>query len=106
VVRTGDGSGLKRWLQCACFVTGSVATDGTAASSPGPNHEKRWLEIAVATIDFDGVPVKLFSAFDLTERKQAESQARLLAITDPLTGLDPGSVFQSATLPFGWDIQI
>jgi len=51
------------------------------------NHEKRWLEIAAATIDFDGVPVKLFSAFDLTERKQAESQARLLAITDPLTGL-------------------
>src|SRR5207244_10967819 len=29
----------------------------------------------------------LISAFDLTERKQAESQARLLAITDPLTGL-------------------
>jgi diguanylate cyclase (GGDEF)-like protein len=51
------------------------------------NHEKRWLEIAVATIDFDDVPVKLFSAFDLTERKRAESQARLLAVTDPLTGL-------------------
>src|SRR2546427_1652073 len=51
------------------------------------NHEKRWLEITVATIDFDGVPVKLFSAFDLTERKRAESQARLLAVTDPLTGL-------------------
>src|SRR5438552_2207678 len=51
------------------------------------NHEQRWLEITVATIDFDGVPAKLFSAFDLTERKQAESQARLLAITDPLTGL-------------------
>src|SRR6266700_3816534 len=51
------------------------------------NHEERWLEITVATIDFEGVPVKLFSAFDLTERKQAESQARLLAVTDPLTGL-------------------
>jgi len=51
------------------------------------NHEQRWLEITVATIDSDGVPVKLFSAFDLTERKQAESQARLLAVTDPLTGL-------------------
>src|SRR5260370_20662736 len=51
------------------------------------NHEERWLDITVATIDFDGVPVKLFSAFDLTECKQAESQARLLAITDPLTGL-------------------
>ena len=51
------------------------------------NHEQRWLEITVATVDFDGVPVKLFSAFDLTERKQAELQARLLAVTDPLTGL-------------------
>src|SRR5438445_11742396 len=51
------------------------------------NHEKRWLEITVATIDSDRVPVKLFSAFDLTELKQAESQARLLAVTDPLTGL-------------------
>src|SRR6266513_3633719 len=51
------------------------------------NHEERWLEITVATIDFEGVPVKLFLAFDLTERKQAESRARLLAVTDPLTGL-------------------
>src|SRR5258708_38681436 len=51
------------------------------------NHERRWLEITVVTIDFDGVPVKLISAFDLTERKRAESQARLLAVTDPLTDL-------------------
>src|SRR5712664_529732 len=51
------------------------------------NHEERWLEITVSTIDFDGLRVKLFSAFDLTERKQAESQSRLLAVTDPLTGL-------------------
>jgi diguanylate cyclase (GGDEF)-like protein len=51
------------------------------------NREECWLEIVAATIDFDGMPAKLFSAFDLTERKQAESQARLLAITDPLTGL-------------------
>jgi diguanylate cyclase (GGDEF)-like protein/PAS domain S-box-containing protein len=51
------------------------------------NHEERWLEIIAAKIDFDGVPAKVFSAFDLTKRKRAESQARLLAITDPLTGL-------------------
>ena len=50
-------------------------------------HEECWLEIIAATIDFDGVPAKLFSAFDLTKRKRAESRARLLAITDPLTGL-------------------
>src|SRR5207245_11605421 len=51
------------------------------------NHEERWLEIIAAKIDFDGVPAKLFSAFDLTNRKRAEPQARLLAITDPITGL-------------------
>ena len=48
------------------------------------NHEKRWLEISIATIDSDDVPVKLVSAFDLTERKQAESQARLWLLPIPL----------------------
>lgn len=51
------------------------------------NHEECWLEVIAAAIDFDGAPARLFSAFDLTKRKRAESQARLLAITDPLTGL-------------------
>jgi diguanylate cyclase (GGDEF)-like protein/PAS domain S-box-containing protein len=51
------------------------------------NHEDRWLDITATPIDFDGEPSRLISAFDLTARKQAESQARLLAITDPLTGL-------------------
>src|SRR6266480_2783244 len=51
------------------------------------NHEERWLDITTTPIDFDGEQSRLISAFDLTERKQAESQARLLAITDPLTGL-------------------
>jgi len=51
------------------------------------NHEERWLDITATPIDFDGEQSRLISAFDLTERKRAESQARLLAITDPLTGL-------------------
>ena len=51
------------------------------------NHEERWLEITAAPIEFDGVLGKLLSAFDLTERKRAEEQAQLLAVTDPLTGL-------------------
>src|SRR3989442_13890361 len=30
------------------------------------NHEKRWLEITLATIESNGGPVKLVSTFDLT----------------------------------------
>ena len=51
------------------------------------NQEERWLNITAATILFDGVPAKLFSAFDLTERKRVEEQAQMMAVTDPLTGL-------------------
>ena len=51
------------------------------------NHDERWLDITATTIDFDGEPGTLISAFDLTKRKQVEAQAQLLAITDPLTGL-------------------
>jgi diguanylate cyclase (GGDEF)-like protein len=49
--------------------------------------EERWLEIRRGIIEFDGVPSSLVSAFDLTERKKAEEQLQLLAVTDPLTGL-------------------
>jgi diguanylate cyclase (GGDEF)-like protein/PAS domain S-box-containing protein len=49
--------------------------------------EARWLEIRTARIEFDGVLSSLISAFDVTERKEAEEQLQLLAITDSLTGL-------------------
>jgi diguanylate cyclase (GGDEF)-like protein/PAS domain S-box-containing protein len=51
------------------------------------NREERWLEITATTIDFDGQPGTLISAFDLTQRKRVEAHAQLLAVTDPLTGL-------------------
>jgi diguanylate cyclase (GGDEF)-like protein/PAS domain S-box-containing protein len=49
--------------------------------------DERWLDIRTEIIEFDGVVSSLVSAFDLTERKRAEEQLQLLAVTDPLTGL-------------------
>jgi diguanylate cyclase (GGDEF)-like protein/PAS domain S-box-containing protein len=51
------------------------------------NGDERWLDIRTGIIEFDGVLSSLVSAFDLTERKKAEEQLQLLAVTDPLTGL-------------------
>jgi diguanylate cyclase (GGDEF)-like protein/PAS domain S-box-containing protein len=52
------------------------------------NGDERWLYISTAMIEFDGVQASLVSAFNLSERKHAEAEVQLLAVTDPLTGLD------------------
>ena len=49
--------------------------------------QARCLEITTATIEFEGVPSTLVSAYDLTEHKKTEGQLQLLAVTDSLTGL-------------------
>ena len=51
------------------------------------NGDEGWLDISTATIEFDGMPASLVSAFDLTECRHAEEKVQLLAVTDPLTGL-------------------
>jgi diguanylate cyclase (GGDEF)-like protein/PAS domain S-box-containing protein len=51
------------------------------------NGDERWLGISTTKIEFDGMLATLVSAFDLTERKHAEEEVQLLAVTDPLTGL-------------------
>ncbi len=51
------------------------------------NGDERWLDISTTMIEFDGMLASLVSAFDLTERKHAEEEVQLLAVTDPLTGL-------------------
>ncbi|MGB2664265.1 MAG: sensor domain-containing diguanylate cyclase [Candidatus Acidiferrum sp.] len=48
---------------------------------------QRWLDISTTMIEFGGTLASLVSAFDLTERKHAEEEVQLLAVTDPLTGL-------------------
>ncbi len=39
---------------------------------------ERWLEITADTIDFEGIPAGLATAYDITERKRAEAALRLL----------------------------
>jgi diguanylate cyclase (GGDEF)-like protein/PAS domain S-box-containing protein len=51
------------------------------------NGDERWLDISTAWIEFDGRLASLVSAFDVTERKHAEENVQLLAVTDSLTGL-------------------
>jgi diguanylate cyclase (GGDEF)-like protein/PAS domain S-box-containing protein len=51
------------------------------------NGDERWLDISTAMIEFDGALASLVSAFDLSDRKHAEAEVQLLAVTDPLTGL-------------------
>jgi len=49
--------------------------------------EARWLEVTVGTIELDGRPAALTTAFEITERKRAEEEIRHLVASDALTGL-------------------
>jgi len=49
--------------------------------------EARWLDVTVGSIEFDGHPAGLTTAFDITERKRVEEEIRHLVASDPLTGL-------------------
>jgi diguanylate cyclase (GGDEF)-like protein/PAS domain S-box-containing protein len=48
---------------------------------------ERWAEFSVGSIEVDGQPAALGTAFDVTERKRAEEQIKSLAYVDSLTGL-------------------
>jgi len=68
-----------------------LITNGTASPYEvkilTKDREERWLDITTTTVDFDGTPGRLVSAFDFTDHKRVEERAQLLAVTDPLTGL-------------------
>jgi diguanylate cyclase (GGDEF)-like protein/PAS domain S-box-containing protein len=49
--------------------------------------ESRWLDMTSSTIDVENKRGRLITAFDVTERKAALDEVRLLATIDPLTGL-------------------
>lgn len=47
----------------------------------------RWIMETVASITYQGKPAILGNSMDFSERKKAEEEVRLMAISDPLTGL-------------------
>jgi diguanylate cyclase (GGDEF)-like protein/PAS domain S-box-containing protein len=49
--------------------------------------QPRWVDFSAGTIEFDGQPAALGTAFDVTERKRAEEQITEIAYHDNLTGL-------------------
>jgi diguanylate cyclase (GGDEF)-like protein/PAS domain S-box-containing protein len=49
--------------------------------------QERWVQFSASSIDLGGKAAALGTAFDVTERKQAEEQIRTLAYHDALTGL-------------------
>src|SRR5437879_6203273 len=69
-----------------CLITNSTASRYEIKVLT-KDREERWLDITATTIDFDGAPARLVSAFDFTEHKRVEERAQRLAVTDPLTGL-------------------
>ena len=56
--------------------------------------KERWVQFSASSIDFGGRAAALGTAFDITERKQAEEQIRNLAYHDALTGLPNRLLFQ------------
>ena len=49
--------------------------------------EARWLDVTSTFMEVEGASGGLITAFDITERKEAEDEMRRLVVTDPLTGL-------------------
>ena len=49
--------------------------------------EERWLDYSAGIVEYCGKPAVMGTAFDITERKHAESQIASLAYHDTLTGL-------------------
>jgi diguanylate cyclase (GGDEF)-like protein/PAS domain S-box-containing protein len=58
------------------------------------NGEECWVDLAAASVEFEGRPAMLGTAFDITERKRAEETIRHLAYHDALTDLPNRTLFQ------------
>ncbi|MDO8612508.1 MAG: PAS domain S-box protein [Dehalococcoidia bacterium] len=56
--------------------------------------EERWVDFMAGTIEFEGQPAVLGTAFDITDRKAAEETIRHLAYHDGLTGLPNRTLFE------------
>lgn len=83
-----DPAGLPA-LIAHCLSTNAAASDDFELMHP--EHGWRWLNITLTPV---GPHLVQGIASDVTERRDAETRARRLAITDPLTGLPNRSGFE------------
>jgi diguanylate cyclase (GGDEF)-like protein/PAS domain S-box-containing protein len=49
--------------------------------------QEKWVDFTAGTVDFEGAPAVLGTAFDITQRKRAEGALQDVASRDPLTGV-------------------
>ncbi|NIN50481.1 MAG: PAS domain S-box protein, partial [Gemmatimonadales bacterium] len=56
--------------------------------------DERWVDFTAGKVEFDGKPAVLGTAFDVTERKQAEETIKHLAYHDALTDLPNRTLFK------------
>ncbi len=56
--------------------------------------EERWVDVTASLIEFEGEPAVLGTAFDVTDRKQAEETIKHMAYHDSLTDLPNRALFE------------
>ncbi len=88
---------------------GERVTPGYEVKFLRKNGEERWAEVTARAIEFEGEPAALGTAFDITERRRAEEEIRLLlSITQAINTADNfqstlEAVLREVCEATGWD---